>query len=196
MKLPKGRPPVYTGNISSSGFNLGKLLNDTMMGYVSLDAKLKGAGFNPEKGNVALETKVNYFDYNKYRYQNIRFDGDVNRNNFNGNASIDDPNIKLTLNGSIDSRKAIPEFDFLSHIDHLNFKPLNLIKDNISLSGKANAHFSGKTIDDFLGRALFRLGGHPGLPTRCKLRIPRSAIAGDIVTGKRCGKAQTARRLA
>ncbi|HRO83201.1 MAG TPA: translocation/assembly module TamB domain-containing protein [Niabella sp.] len=153
MKLPKGRPPVYTGNISSSGFNLGKLLNDTMMGYVSLDAKLKGAGFNPEKGNVALETKVNYFDYNKYRYQNIRFDGDVNRNNFNGNASIDDPNIKLTLNGSIDSRKAIPEFDFLSHIDHLNFKPLNLIKDNISLSGKANAHFSGKTIDDFLGSA-------------------------------------------
>eukprot|EP00540_Astrosyne_radiata_P016028 CAMPEP_0116851564 /NCGR_PEP_ID=MMETSP0418-20121206/16798_1 /TAXON_ID=1158023 /ORGANISM="Astrosyne radiata, Strain 13vi08-1A" /LENGTH=39 /DNA_ID= /DNA_START= /DNA_END= /DNA_ORIENTATION= len=29
------------------------------------------------------------------------------------------------------------------------------------------------------GRALSRLGGHPGLPNRCKLRIPMSAIMAD-----------------
>ena len=29
------------------------------------------------------------------------------------------------------------------------------------------------------GRALFRQGGHPDLPTRCKLRIPENVITGD-----------------
>jgi len=29
------------------------------------------------------------------------------------------------------------------------------------------------------GRALLRLGGHPDLPNRCKLRIPTSFSTGD-----------------
>ncbi len=33
------------------------------------------------------------------------------------------------------------------------------------------------------GRALLRLGGHPALPNRCKLRIPGSVITGDTRRG-------------
>lgn len=153
MKLPRGRNPIYSGTVSTPNFNIGALLNNADLGYVSLNAKLKGAGFDPKKGNVALASGIKYIDYKKYRYQNIELDGEVNSNNFDGNLKINDPNAQLSLNGLIDYRKTIPDFNFLAHIDKLNFKPLNLTTENISLTGKVNARFSGKTIDDFLGNA-------------------------------------------
>ncbi len=153
LKLPKGRNPVYSGNVATTRFDLGSFLNDTALGYMGLSAKLKGAGFNPEKDNIALEAKVQYFDYNKYRYQNIDLNGEVNKRVFQGIVHLADSNAHLTLNGLIDYRKAIPEFNFLSKIQKLNLQPLHFTKDSILLTGNINAQFQGKTIDDFLGHA-------------------------------------------
>ena len=153
MKLPKGRGAVYSGNVSTSNFNLGALLNDSKLGYVSMNTRLKGAGFNPEKGNIALESKIRYIDYNKYRYQNIEVDGEANKNIFDGNLKINDPNAKLVLDGLVNYAEKTPKFDFLANIQMLNFKPLNLTEENLSLTGKISANFTVNTIDDFLGNA-------------------------------------------
>ena len=41
----------------------------------------------------------------------------------------------------------------------------------------SNTHLPREFISG--GRALFRQGGHPDLPTRCKLRRPENVITGD-----------------
>ena len=153
MKMPAGKNPLYSGKIATSDFDLGTLLNDPKLGHVRMTANLKGAGFDPEKGNIALESDIRYIDYDNYRYQNIVVDGEVNKNVFDGNLKINDPNAKLTLNGLVNYSGEIPKFDFLANIQTLNFKPLNLTKDDLSLAGKISANFTGKNIDDFLGSA-------------------------------------------
>ena len=153
MKIPSGRNPIYSGTIASRNFNLGKLLKEPQLGYVSLNAKLKGAGFDPQKDNIAIESNINYIDFNKYRYQNIYVDGEVNKKIFDGVLKINDPNANLTLNGLVNFSEEVPKFDFLANIQELNFKKLNLLDNDLSLTGRINANFTGTNIDDFLGSA-------------------------------------------
>lgn len=153
MKLPKGGNPVYSGYIATSDFNLGALLGNTQLGHISLNANLKGAGFDPEKGNIALKSHVRYIDFKEYRYQNIVVEGEVNRNVFNGNLRMNDPNAELMLDGLINYGGEVPKFDFLANVKTLNFKKLNFTNDDLVLTGKVSANFSGNSIDDFLGNA-------------------------------------------
>ncbi|WP_460758930.1 translocation/assembly module TamB domain-containing protein [Niabella terrae] len=153
MKLHDSRNPVYSGNISSENFNLGPFIRDTNIGFVSFRANLKGAGFDPQGGNVALDARINYLDFKNYRYRQIVADGELNKSIFDGTIIVNDPNARFNLNGLVNFSGSVPEFNFLANIDTLNLKTLHLLKDDISLKGKINAQFTGNSIDDFLGTA-------------------------------------------
>lgn len=153
MKLQQASYPVYSGTVSSTGFNLGPLLKDSSMGAISFNATLKGAGFQPQSGNVVLDARIHYVDYNKYRFQNITLDGELNKKIFDGSFIINDSNAHFNLNGLIDFTKKVPEFNFLAKIDTLNFKNTHLLNSDIAISGRINAEFTGNNIDDFLGTA-------------------------------------------
>lgn len=153
MKLPSGRAPVYNGLVKTDGFNIGALLKEDKLGYVSTTTRLNGAGFNTNSSNIAVESKVKYIDYNKYRFQNIDLNGQLNKRLFDGVFKIDDPNAKLTLNGLVDYSKKTPSFDFVSEIQKLNFKEIKLMQENLELTGNIKANFTGNSIDDFLGQA-------------------------------------------
>lgn len=153
LKLKNAKHPVYSGTVSTSSFNLGSLLKDKRVGYIGLNGTLKGAGFNPESGNVVVDARVQHLDFNGYRFQNITLDGELNKKIFDGSIISNDPNARFNLNGLVDFSKKIPEFNFIAHADTINFKNLKLVNDNLSFGGNINAQFSGNTIDDFLGNA-------------------------------------------
>ena len=153
MKIPSTRSPIYSGTVTTNNFNIGRLIKEPKLGYVSLQAKLKGAGFDPQKDNIAIESNIRYIDFNKYRYQNIHANGEVSKNVFDGTVKINDPNAAFTLNGLINYSREVPKFDFLADIKTIHFKALNLTDDDLSFTGKINANFTGKNIDGFLGSA-------------------------------------------
>ncbi|WP_052356655.1 translocation/assembly module TamB domain-containing protein [Niabella soli] len=153
MKIPRGGNPIYSGTVSTNDFNLAPFLNENNLGHVSFKATLKGAGFDPSSGAIALNANIRYIDYNQYRYNNIDADGELNKRVFDGKLKIKDPNADLDLNGLIDFSRADPLFNFISDIRKIDFKALHLLQDELLLAGKINAHFTGKTIDNFLGSA-------------------------------------------
>ncbi|MCH5600803.1 translocation/assembly module TamB domain-containing protein [Niabella ginsengisoli] len=153
LKLQNAAYPIYSGTVSTQGLNLGPLLKDKNLGYVSLNATLKGAGFNPNSGAIALDARVKFIDYKKYRYQNITLDGELNKKIFDGSIIINDPNAALNLNGFVNFSNKVPEFNFLANIDTLNLYNTQLFRENLAFSGKVIAEFTGNTIDDFLGYA-------------------------------------------
>ncbi|TXH20207.1 MAG: hypothetical protein E6Q95_06205 [Chitinophagaceae bacterium] len=153
MKLPAKGNPIYSGNIATQSFNLGALLKDSAIGFISTETELKGAGFDPQKGNIRFNSKIHFFDYNQYRYNNIDINGEFSAKYFDGKINSKDSNALFSLNGLVDFSKKEPAFDFVSSISHINFKKLNLYNRNLSVAGNINAHFTGKSIDDFLGTA-------------------------------------------
>jgi hypothetical protein len=153
MKLPAGQPPLYSGTISTDYFRLGDFIGDTLIGIVSLNGSLKGRGFAESNRHADLDGKINFFDYNGYRYNNIAVKGVLDKKKFDGMASINDPETELTLNGLIDFNDSIPTFNFLADVKKANLKKLNLTKADIAFTGKFNLDFRGDNIDNFLGKA-------------------------------------------
>lgn len=153
MKLPNRGAPLYSGNISTDNFQLGEFLNEAELGAISLNGVIKGSGFSAVKRNTTFDGKIHYIDYNNYRYSNITLNGTLDKKQFAGVASIDDPNLSLSLNGSINLNDSVPSFNFISNVAKADLQKINITKDSITFNGKFNLDFAGNTFDNFKGTA-------------------------------------------
>jgi hypothetical protein len=154
MKLPAGKTPLYSGKISSAGFNLGQFLNTADLGNIALDGNIKGSGFSSKDVNAAFTGNVKQLYFLGYNYSNIVVDGNFNKKLFKGHGSIDDANLKVdNFDGSVDFTDKSPAFNFDAEVKKSNFKKLKLTNDDFSLAGKLSLNFTGSNIDNFSGTA-------------------------------------------
>ena len=153
MKLPAGKQPIYSGSIATDNFRLGEFLGDNNIGSVSLTGTIKGSGFSGKNLNTSIDGTIRYADYNNYRYKNISVKGKLDKQLFEGVASMRDDNADLTLNGIIDFNEKIPRFNLIADVISSNLKNLKLTKDSIGFAGKLNINFTGNSLDNFLGAA-------------------------------------------
>ena len=138
MKLPAGKQPIYSGSIATDNFRLGEFLGDNNIGSVSLTGTIKGSGFSGKNLNTSIDGTIRYADYNNYRYKNISVKGKLDKQLFEGVASMRDDNADLTLNGIIDFNEKIPRFNLIADVISSNLKNLKLTKDSIGFAGKLN----------------------------------------------------------
>jgi hypothetical protein len=154
MKLPAGKVASYSGKISSSGFQLGRLINNSKLGSIALNGNIKGEGFTTNTLNVNFNGKVQQVAFSGYNYQNITLNGKFVKSLFTGRVDIDDPNLKIVnLNGSVSLRGDSTQFSFTADLQKANLQRLKLTKGTFSLSGVLNLNFKGNNIDNFLGTA-------------------------------------------
>lgn len=151
--LPAGKA-VYNGTLSTNNFQLGKFINNSQIGDIAFNGKINGKGFNAKEVDLGIDGNISRLAFNGYTYTNIIAHGNFIKKLFSGNASIDDPNIKIdTLAGSINFSKSDPEFNLNAEVSRLNLKNLGLTNDSISLTGSFKLDFAGNNIDNFLGSA-------------------------------------------
>ena len=154
MKLPKNKVPSYSGKISSAGFQLGRLINNSQLGNIALNGTVKGSGFTINTLNVDFDGKVQQVGFSGYNYKNITLNGKFVKSLFTGHLDIDDPNLKINnLNGSINLLGDSTRFNFTADLQKANLQPLGLTQGAFSLSGLVNFDFKGNNIDNFLGTA-------------------------------------------
>jgi hypothetical protein len=153
MKIPAKGSPVYTGIVSTSGFQLGKFLAQDNIGTIAFNGQVSGQGFE-SSGAIELKGKVEQIFFNDYNYRNVTLNGKLLKKEFNGEAIIDDPNAKATLNGffNLNDPKQ-PEINVTADIQRANLKALHFTEQNLSVLGKIRLNFLGNTIDDFIGEA-------------------------------------------
>jgi hypothetical protein len=154
MKLPEGRPAVYSGTIATGGFKLGQFLNNGQLGNLAFNGKVKGTGFTAKDLDAAFDGNFREFEFNRYRYQNITVKGNFKNKLFSGTGSMNDPNLSFNdLTGTINFNGAAPQFNFDATLNKALLRPLGLTKEDFSVNGRFNLNFTGGNIDNFLGSA-------------------------------------------
>ncbi len=154
MKLPENSVATYSGKISSAGFDLGRFFNNSRLGNVALDGKVKGRGFNIKDLNTDFDGTISQLEFSGYPYQNITVKGSFIKNLFKGHLDIDDPNLKISnLNGSISLLGDTTKYNFDADLQLANLQKLKFTAQDFSLSGLLSLNFAGNNIDDFLGTA-------------------------------------------
>ena len=147
----------YQGRVKSSQFNIGKLFDINKLGNVSLDAQVKGKGLTLVKIEAELIGKINSITYNNYTYQNISINGEIKDKIFKGDLISKDVNADFDFDGKVDFRNKIPEIDFISTINKINFEQLGFIKNNKNgvLSSQILINLKGNNINNLSGQINF-----------------------------------------
>lgn len=147
----------YKGNVKFKDFNLGKLSRTTSFGKMTGNLDFDGRGFNKDNINTEISGNISSFYFEGYNYKDIKVSGYLKNPLFNGELTIDDPNLKLEFRGLIDASKETNHLDFQADVEYAELNELNLIqRDSISVfTGNVRVDMEGKTIDDVVGTINF-----------------------------------------
>lgn len=142
----------YSGRIALDNFDIGTFLNRKDVGKVTLDVDVDGKGFTEKYLDTKFSGEINSVRYNGYTYKNIIADGSFKKPIFKGSVNINDPNLFLDFDGTVDLSKRENVYDFHAIIDYANLKKLNFIDDKTSI-------FKGDVVMKVNGNSLNNLKG-------------------------------------
>jgi hypothetical protein len=145
----------YNGNIILDGFDVGAMINDKDIGKVTMNLDVDGKGFTQKYINTSFAGDVYQLKYNGYNYTKIIVDGSFKQPIFKGEFYVNDPNLFMDFNGTLDLSKKENIYDFHSKIDYANLQKLNFIKDSISVfKGDIVVKATGNSFDNLKGNLL------------------------------------------
>ena len=148
---------TFKGRIETDGINLRQLTDDDQLGMLSTNIDLEGR--LPEGGDYVVNAKgiIRQFDYNDYHYHNIDINGSVSsiasELSMDGILSIDDPNAKLTVEGSVDCETKTNIVKLNADVRHLSPRGINLSDrwgDGV-FSGTFDGNFTASSLNDAVG---------------------------------------------
>jgi hypothetical protein len=144
----------YEGKLKVKDFNVGRFLAIPAIGKLSMTGDFEGKDISNANSDILLKNGIaQYLQLNNYNYQNVKFDGHFSRKELIGGLSIDDENISLRYNGSIDFKGPEPLFDFTADIAHADLAALHFYdpgRKNL-LNARVEVNVSGSNIDNLLG---------------------------------------------
>ena len=142
----------FRGTIATRHFRLGKLLAVPDLGDVSL--RVSGKGELREDGPYAhIQATVSDFTYCEYTYRNICLNGNITRQSYDGELTIDDENVQVHFTGLADFDKQAAEMDFALSLDHFRPGALNLSEkySDTEVGLRLRAHSVGLHVDQLNG---------------------------------------------
>lgn len=146
----------FSGKIQTDGINLSRILNDNHYGQVVADIKAEGrlTAYRQQSqkelpvDQLTLKGNIGRFDYKGYSYRNLNVDGSLNNHTIGGLLTMDDPNGKVELNGSVNFSKQAPTVHLTGSVRNFNAQALQLTNalGNRILDFDAKADFSGNSL--------------------------------------------------
>lgn len=156
---------AFHGHVATNSFQIGKLLNHTDLGAITLQADVNGTLAAQQLVYCTAKADIHQLEYKGYNYQQLRLDAELRPQEVNGHLRINDENISLIIDGLADWSMEDTRLDMTMQLS--NFKPsaLHLIDQypelalgattyiSLYTSGKGNElldHMTGYVIIDSL----------------------------------------------
>ncbi len=146
----------YSGKLELTDFDLGRFLNDTArIQKVTLNGRINGKGFTRETADFTLVGEIQSIGLRGYNYVNITSNARLARQFFSGDLKIDDPNLQLSMKGSIDLRPGKDLINVKARIDTALLHKLKLTQNEFYIQSSIDVDSRGLSLDSIVGTALF-----------------------------------------
>lgn len=144
---------LFQGRVYTRRFALGRLLGQQTLGQIALDATVDAQMGKNIAPHANLCAQISRFDFNDYTYRNIHIDGAYAERKYEGEVSIDDPNLSASFDGLIDLTKELPIFNATLGIHKFRAGELNLVKryPDSDLRTKITINATGNHLDNING---------------------------------------------
>ena len=137
-------------HVETHKFELGKLLNSDKAGIVSLSLDAQGSS----KDNIGVSGSVYDISFNNYTYRNINLKADYINKALNGSATIDDPNLRATVEGLFEHRSPTPHLRVTTDVQTFAPAALNITTkwNGAQFAGTATCDIKGNNINNAEGQ--------------------------------------------
>ena len=129
----------YDIDISTKSLNLGKILKNPQLGFISADIKAKGTSFDINKMNAVASGTIHAATFNGYTYNRINFKGDIAKKIANFKVASKDSNMHLDLMTHVNLNGKYPAIRAYGDIDSINLYQLKFYSKEIKIRGKLDA---------------------------------------------------------
>ena len=141
------------GNIGAEEIDLQRLTEDSHFG--KMDATIDLTGTLPHGGQPSLEATANIknIDFNGYSYKDIAANGTYSSQEVTGNIYIDDPNLGMKIEGSLQKDNKVNNISLTANIMTLIPQALHLSDqwEDTNFIGDIHATFKGTSLNDVVG---------------------------------------------
>jgi len=143
----------FNGKVSLTGFDVGKLLNDTIMyGPVSMTADAKGEGLDLKTVHANIKGDATQIHLNNYTYRNLKLEGTVIGKQFEGKINLNDANVVFDFDGLVNLNPHKEQYKFRLNVKGADLQKLNLTKNDIKTGFVATADFRGGSVNELNGK--------------------------------------------
>ncbi len=146
-------PMYFRGKLSLDQFDIGKVMKgDTTFGRVTLHSTVDLQSIDTDNISGNFSGTVQSFEYLKYNYKNIEFEGDAQSGVINALVNMEDPNLKFQLDGTVQvTEYSSPAVDFKLNLEHAELQALHFYDSELRLSGRAIGDFTSIDPDSLNG---------------------------------------------
>lgn len=158
LDIKQGRAQAkYYGTLELNDFDLGTWTDNENLGKITFTSKLsESEGLTLETVNATGKATITEFSFKGHQYKDIKLDGELQKNYFNGKLAVAQKFVDLDFDGSIDFVDSIPKYDFKADVRNVDLQGLKLIdvgKKNYAFSGKVDIQGKGKNLSTIEGTA-------------------------------------------
>ena len=151
IEIVEGQLPQYKGELIMADFDLGAFTEEQAFQKVDMDGTIEGYGFTLEEANFDLKAYVSRIGINGYDYLNITTDGQFAQSFFEGDIQVEDPNIVLFAQGSVDLRDNKSIFKIEGMLDTARLDVINVMDEKVLIATEFELDASGLKLDSILG---------------------------------------------
>lgn len=143
----------FRSKVSMTSFNLGSLLKDTAMyGPVTLTAEANGQGFDIKMVKAKVKAEVSQIYLKKYTYHNLKVDGNISGQVFDGKIILNDENAVFNLDGFVNLNPNQEHYRFRLNVQEVDLQKLNLTKADLKIGMVVVADFKGGSLNKLKGK--------------------------------------------
>lgn len=148
----KKNKEVYSLQLQTKNLNIGNLLTIPDLGQVTAEVDINGKGLD---SNLRAVIRINASDisYNKYNYRNLTANFIMNNKEFQGEASLKDTNIDLSLSGLVNLDENNTKYKIKLTVKGADLQELHFTETDISVGITAEVDLRGNTATSLNGEA-------------------------------------------
>ena len=154
LKVNNEEEVSYLGRIVADDFNAGILFNtEKTIGTLNFAADIVGSGITFETADIRMDGVIDSLDLYNNIYNTVRIFGELSDQKFLGRMKVEDDNINLDFDGSIDYGRSIPAYNFTANVNKARLYDINLYKKDSTavLSTIMKFNFMGDKPDNLQG---------------------------------------------
>lgn len=118
----------FNGSLTVTDLDAGGILGkpDSVMGTISLRARIQATGLSLKEMTANMAGVIEHFDFQRYRYTNLKLNGSVRNEILSLAAGMDDENLDFTMAADYNLNADVPVYHLTFDLKNADFKALHL----------------------------------------------------------------------